>query len=60
MAKQLHITLEKSLIAGKQNQRKTAKALGLTRLHKTVIKTDSATIRGMINVISHLVTVTEK
>ena len=60
MAKELHITLKRSLISSKPNQRKTAKALGLTKLHKTVIKQDTPTIRGMINVISHLVEVTEK
>ena len=60
MAKELYITLKRSLISSKPNQRKTAKALGLTKLHKTVIKNDTPTIRGMINVISHLVEVTEK
>jgi len=60
MAKELHITLLRSLIASKPNQRKTANALGLTKLHKTVIKKDTETIRGMINVVSHLVEVIEK
>jgi large subunit ribosomal protein L30 len=59
MAK-LYITRRKSLIQSKPNQVKTAKALGLTRMHKTVIKNDTPTIRGMINVISHLVDVVEK
>ena len=59
MAK-LYITRRKSLIQSKPNQVKTAKALGLTKMHKTVIKTDTPTIRGMINVISHLVDVVEK
>jgi len=59
MAK-LYITRRKSLIQSKPNQVKTAKALGLTKMHKTVIKNDSPTIRGMINVISHLVDVEEK
>ena len=59
MAK-LYITRRRSLIQSKPNQVKTAKALGLTRMHKTVIKNDSPTIRGMIKVISHLVDVEEK
>jgi large subunit ribosomal protein L30 len=59
MAK-LYITRRKSLIQSKPNQVKTAKALGLTKMHKTVIKNDSPTIRGMIKVISHLVDVEEK
>jgi large subunit ribosomal protein L30 len=60
MAKELHIKLVKSTIAGKPNQKATAKALGLTKLQKTVVKQDTPTIRGMVNVISHLVEVTEK
>jgi len=60
MAKQINITLRRSLISGNQKQVKTAKALGLTKINKTVVKTDTPTIRGMINVISHLVEVTEK
>ena len=59
MAK-LYITRRRSLIQSKPNQVKTAKALGLTRMHKTVIKNDTPTIRGMIDVISHLVDVVEK
>ena len=57
--KQLQIKLVRSVIASKPNQRATAKALGLTKLQKTVVKSDTPTIRGMINVISHLVEVTE-
>lgn len=60
MEKTLQITLAKSLIAARSNQKKTAKALGLTKINQTVEKADTATIRGMINVISHLVTVVEK
>jgi large subunit ribosomal protein L30 len=60
MAKKLEIKLVRSVIASKPNQRATAKALGLTKLQKTVVKDDTPTIRGMINVISHLVEVTEK
>ncbi len=59
MAK-LEITLRKSLIASYPNQRATAKALGLTKLHKTVVKEDTPTIRGMIKVVAHLVEVVEK
>ncbi len=58
MAK-LMITLEKSVIATKPNQRKTVAALGLTRREQTVEKPDNAQIRGMINTVSHLVKVVE-
>ena len=37
MAKQLEIKLVKSTIAGTPKQKKTAEALGLTKLHKTVV-----------------------
>jgi len=60
MAKELQITLKKSLIASTPKQRKTAQALGLTKRNKTVVKNDTDTIRGMINVVSHLVEVTEQ
>lgn len=55
----LEITLVRSLIARKPNQVKTAKALGLTKLNKTVIKEKNDAIMGMIKTISHLVEVKE-
>lgn len=58
MAK-LMITLEKSVIATKPNQRKTVAALGLTKREQTVEKPDNAQIRGMIKTVSHLVKVEE-
>ena len=60
MAKKLEIKLVRSTIGGLPNQKKTAIALGLTKLQKTVVKDDTPTIRGMIRVIAHLVEVTEK
>ncbi len=57
--KTIEITLTKSLIGSNPNQKKTAQALGLTKRNKTVVKQDTPTIRGMINVVSHLVTVKE-
>ena len=58
MAK-LSIKLVRSTIAGNPKQKKTAIALGLTKLQKTVVKEDTPTIRGMIKVVSHLVEVKE-
>ena len=58
MAK-LSIKLVRSTIAGTPKQKKTVVALGLTKLQKTVVKEDTPTLRGMINVISHLVEVKE-
>lgn len=55
----LEITLRKSLIGRKENQVKTAQALGLTKINKTVVKPDNEAIRGMVNTIIHLVEVKE-
>ncbi|WP_210367485.1 50S ribosomal protein L30 [Bacillus sp. REN3] len=60
MASKLEITLKRSLIGRPQDQRETVKALGLRKVNQTVEKQDNAAIRGMINKVSHLVTVTEK
>jgi len=59
MANTLEITLTKSLIGRPKDQRETVKALGLRKMHQTVVKEDNAAIRGMINKVSHLVTVKE-
>ncbi|MGF3066844.1 50S ribosomal protein L30 [Facklamia sp. P12945] len=55
----LEITLKRSLIGRKKNHVATAKALGLTKTYKTVIKPDNEAIRGMLQTISHLVEVKE-
>ena len=60
MANKLEITLTKSVIGSKPAQRKTVQALGLRKLHQTVEHQDNVAIRGMINKVSHLVTVSEK
>ncbi len=55
----LKIKLSKSPIGTKPNQRKTLIALGLTKREQVVEKQDTPQIRGMINVVKHLVTVEE-
>ncbi|MGO1397164.1 MAG: 50S ribosomal protein L30 [Brevibacterium yomogidense] len=55
MAK-LKITQLKSDIGGKKNQRETLRTLGLKRIDDVVVKDDRPEIRGMVNVVSHLVT----
>ncbi|MCU9594049.1 50S ribosomal protein L30 [Caldibacillus thermolactis] len=60
MAKKLEITLTRSTIGRPQDQKDTVKALGLRKLHQTVVKEDNPAIRGMINKVSHLVTVKEQ
>ncbi|WP_017729580.1 50S ribosomal protein L30 [Halalkalibacterium ligniniphilum] len=59
MAKKLEITLTRSLIGRPENQRVTVKTLGLRKMHQTVVQEDNAAIRGMINKVSHLLTVKE-
>lgn len=57
--KTLKITLTRSLIGRVEGQKATVQALGLKKLHSTVEHKDSAAVRGMINKVSHLVTVEE-
>jgi large subunit ribosomal protein L30 len=59
MAKQLEITLTRSVIGRPEDQRKTTKALGLRKMQQKVLLDDNAAIRGMIAKVSHLVTVKE-
>lgn len=59
MAKKLEITLTRSLIGRTEKQRTTVKTLGLRKLHQTVVQEDNAAIRGMVNQVSHLVSVKE-
>ncbi len=59
MAK-LHITWVKSGIGYSEEQKRTLKALGFRRLNQRVTYDDSASIRGMINKVRHLVKVEEK
>ena len=56
MAK-LRVTLVKSGIGYAENQKKTLKALGLGRLNQSVIQEDSASLRGMVMKVRHLVKV---
>lgn len=55
----LRITLKKSTITCKEDQKATVAALGLHKIGQTVEQKDNAQIRGMINKISHLVQVEE-
>jgi len=60
VAKQLHITLTRSVIGRTQVQRDTVRTLGLKKLNQTIIKQDNVATRGMINRVSHLIKVEEK
>ena len=53
----LRITMVKSGIGYAADQKKTLKALGLGRLNQSVIQEDSASVRGMVIKVRHLVKV---
>ncbi len=57
--KKLRVTLVKSPIGYSKRQKGTVKALGLRKLHASVVHDDTPPIRGMIAKISHLVQVEE-
>ena len=51
------VTLVKSLIGAKPNQKATAKSLGLAKIGDSIVHEDNAVLAGKIKVISHLVSV---
>jgi large subunit ribosomal protein L30 len=57
MAKKIKVTLAKSVIGCLEDQKRTVRALGLLRIRHQVVHDDSASLRGMIDKIKHLVVV---
>jgi len=55
----LKITQVRSAIRRHEKQKRTIEALGLHRLHQTVIHPDVPQIRGMVRKVAHLVQVEE-
>jgi large subunit ribosomal protein L30 len=55
--REVEITLVKSGIGRPEKHRRVLKALGLTRMHKTVRLPASPTIMGMVRKVIHLVEV---
>jgi large subunit ribosomal protein L30 len=55
----LRITQTKSKIGGTKAQRESLRSLGLHRIGETVLKADRPEVRGMIQVVRHLVAVEE-
>ncbi|HWF81178.1 MAG TPA: 50S ribosomal protein L30 [Streptosporangiaceae bacterium] len=55
----LRITQTKSKIGGTKAQRDSLRSLGLHRIGETVVKADRPEVRGMIQVVRHLVAVEE-
>jgi len=59
MAKTIKVTQVRSVIGRPENQKRTIQALGLGRINRTVEKTLTPQIEGMIKKVNHLVTITE-
>jgi large subunit ribosomal protein L30 len=55
----LKVTLVKSGIGYKEDQKATLRSLGLRRLHQSVVRDDSLALRGMVMKVRHLVKVEE-
>ena len=56
---QVKITKVRSVIKRPEVQKATMEALGLRKMNKTVVMNDTPQIRGMINVVRHLVRIEE-
>ncbi len=59
MAKMIKITLTKSPIGANPAHRKTIVALGLKKMHHSVVMEDTPQTRGAVQKVEHLVTVEE-
>ena len=57
--KKLRITYVKSAIGYSQRHKGTIRALGLRRLHQSVVHEDTLTVRGMLAKVNHLVRIEE-
>lgn len=55
----IKVTQIRSTIDRKEPQKRTIRALGLGKLHRTVVHNDTPQIRGMIRAVSHLIKVEE-
>tara|TARA_Y100001934_G_C11980279_1_gene598269 strand:- start:465 stop:647 length:183 start_codon:yes stop_codon:yes gene_type:complete len=57
MASEIRITLTRSAHGRKPKQAKTLEALGLQRINKSRVYKDTPQIRGMVEIVKHLVKV---
>ncbi|MBR0235184.1 MAG: 50S ribosomal protein L30 [Clostridia bacterium] len=53
----IKITLTKSLIGSKPNQKATAKSLGLVKVGDSTEQNNDASVLGKVKILSHLVCV---
>jgi large subunit ribosomal protein L30 len=59
MTDKLKVTLVKSMIGRPEKHRKVLRGMGLRKMNKSVQLEDTPSIRGMIEAVSHLVSVEE-
>ena len=59
-SQKLKVTLVKSIIGLSPRQEATVKALGLRRINHSVTHDDTATVRGMIAKVPHVLQVTHE
>jgi large subunit ribosomal protein L30 len=57
--KMLKVTQTGSPIRRPADQRATLKGLGLNKMHRSKVLEDTPSVRGMINKVSHMVSVEE-
>lgn len=55
----LKITQVRGTAGSKQKQKDSLRTLGLKRRHQSVVRPDSPEVRGLINVVRHMVEVEE-
>ncbi len=59
MARKLKITQTKSVIDSPKRQRRTLEALGIRRMHQSVVREDTPALQGMLEKVRHLVDIAE-
>lgn len=57
--KKIKITLVRSPIGATERHKRTVRALGLRKMHQSVVAEDNAAVRGMVNSVTHLLKVEE-
>lgn len=59
MSGSIKVTLAKSMIGRPEKHRKVLRAMGLTKVNRTVCLQDTPAVQGMIRKVSHLLRVEE-
>ena len=55
----LKITQVRGTAGTKQNQKDSLRTLGLKRINQSVVRPDTPAVRGLVNVVRHMVEVEE-